>query len=74
MKDLKSVTVVRRRQLYQKDQTCPRECQESGFVLTNILPDSRGKWMPITMNDSKLVCHVNTDAVKKHFVKKMKAR
>ena len=47
----------------------PRECQESGFVLKVILSDYRGNECRITKNGDELVCSVNTDAVKKYFVK-----
>ena len=47
----------------------PHEGQESGFVLKNMLPDSGANGCQITMNGDKLVCPVNTDAVKKYFVK-----
>jgi len=49
----------------------PHECQESGLVLKVILPDLtgfRGNECLITKDSDKLVCPVNTDAVKKYFV------
>ena len=47
----------------------PHECQEGGLVLKVILSDSRGNECRITKNGDELVCSVNTDAVKKYFVK-----
>jgi hypothetical protein len=52
----------------------PRESQESGFVLKNVLPDSRGNVCLITKDSDELVCPVNTDAVKKYFVKTQKKK
>jgi hypothetical protein len=59
----------------------PREYQESGFVLNNILPNSGDKWTPnyegpcvmtvTTLDGGKLTHHRNTDAVKQYFVKNM---
>jgi len=48
------------------------ECQESGLVLKVILSnltDFRGKECLITKDGAELVRPVNTDAVKKYFVK-----
>jgi len=53
-------------------KTCPHECQESGLVLKVILSDLnifQGNECLITKDSEKLVCPVNTDAVKKYFVK-----
>ena len=50
----------------------PHECQESGLVLKVILSDLtdfRGKECLITKDGAELVRLVNTDAVKKYFVK-----
>jgi hypothetical protein len=54
IKDLKKVLppyvldsyIKRIKQVCDKEG-CPRKCQESGFVLKNVLLDSGGKWMPI---------------------------
>jgi len=51
----------------------PHECQESGLVLKVILSnliDFRGKECLITKDGDEFVCPVNTDAVKKYFVKR----
>jgi hypothetical protein len=44
---------------YSTKKARPRECQESDFVLKNVLPDSRGN-----------VCPMNASAIKKYFAKK----
>ena len=76
--EFKSVTAVCRGQLYQKveqvstKKTRPHECQESGLVLKVILSDLtdfKGKECLITKDGAELVRLVNTDAVKKYFVK-----
>jgi hypothetical protein len=80
--EFKSVTAACRGRLYQNDKASmrqrrlvPANVKKMSLCAKNIyypIPGANG--CQITMNGNKLACPVNTDAVKKYFVKKIKAR